>query len=261
MTHMTQRCGSLRASKVKRNFVGIRREHELGKQMHTFTVSRFLRTRMLNSGYSEDKLHVLHSPAPDAPYTPGPPPVGDTPHFLFLGRLVPQKGPQWILRTLTKLDMPVKVDIGGEGPMRAELEDFCYKHGLQHRVKFHGWVAQDRVKALIAHSRAVIVPSLWHEPAGLVTLEAAAAGRAVIASRVGGVPEYALDEYSLMVRPGDKKQLAEAMKKLTLEYNRAARMGESALRNARTRYNMAQFVDRQQALYHIALEENKYQLA
>ena len=261
LTHVTQRCGSLKPSKVKRNFNGIRTEHELGGQVHTFTVSRFLRTRMLNSGYSEDKLHVLHSPAPDAPFTPGPPPTGDAPHFLFLGRLVPQKGPQWILRTMTKLDIPVKLDIGGEGPMRAELEDFCNKHGLQHRVKFHGWVTQDRVKALIAHSRAVIVPSLWHEPAGLVTLEAAAAGRAVIASRVGGVPEYALDEYSLMVRPGDTSQLAQAMQKLAKEYDRAVRMGECALRNARTRYSMAQFVDRQQALYHIALEENKYQLA
>ena len=259
VTHITQRCGSLRAEKVKRNFSGIRKEHELGRHLHTFTVSSFLRTRMLNSGYPEDKLHVLHSPAPDAPYTPGPPPVGDVPHFVFLGRLVPQKGPQWVVRTMTKLDVPIKLDIGGEGPLKAELEDFCNKHGLQHRVKFHGWVAQDRVKALIAHARAVIVPSLWHEPAGLVTLEAAAAGRAVIASRVGGVPEYALDEYSLMVRPGDVDQLAQAIKKMTQEYNRAVRMGESALRNARTRYSMAQFVDRQHALYHIALEENKYQ--
>ena len=261
MTHLTQRCGSLRAEKVKRNFSGIRREHELGRHLHTFTVSRFLRRQMLSSGYSEDKLHVLHSPAPDAPYTPGPPPAEDAPRFVFLGRLVPHKGPQWILRTMTKLDVPIKLDIGGEGPMREELEDFCNKHGLQHRVKFHDWVAQDRVKALIAHSRAVIVPSLWHEPAGLVTLEAAAAGRAVIASRVGGVPEYALDEYSLMVRPGDTVQLAEAIKKMAVEYNRAVRMGECALRNARTRYNMAQFVDRQHALYHIALEENRYQLA
>ena len=261
MTHLTERCGSLRPAKVKRNFRGIRNEHRLGTQIHTFTVSRFLRTRMLKTGYAEEKLHVLHSPAPDAFFTPGPPPAGGIPHFLFLGRLVPQKGPQWVLRAMTKMDMPVKLDIGGEGPLRNELEDFCNKHGLQHRVKFHGWLSQDRVKALIAHSRAVIVPSLWHEPAGLVTLEAAAAGRAVIASRVGGVPEYALDEYSFMVRPGDVSQMAQAILRLAREPDRAARMGECALRNARTRYSMAQFVDRQLSLYHIALEENNYQLA
>ena len=261
ITHLTERCGSLRLAKLKRNFNGILTEHELGNKLHTFTVSRFLMTRMLDSGYAEEKLHVLHSPAPDAFLTPVPPPTSGTPRFLFLGRLVPQKGPQWILKALMKVDVPVKLDIGGEGPLRAQLEYECKKHGLQHRVQFHGWLSQERVKALLANSRAVIVPSLWHEPAGLVTLEAAAAGRPVIASRVGGVPEYALDEYSILVNPGDTLQMAAAISRLAKDPERAARMGECALRNARNRYNMRQFVERQRALYHVALEEKNYQLA
>ena len=258
--HVTERCGSLRPSKVKKHFKRIRNEQAQGEHIHTFTVSQFLRNWMLQSGYREEKLHVIHSPAPDAPLTPGPPPASGVPHFLFLGRLVPQKGPQWLIRSMLKMDMQVKLDIGGDGPLRGELEDFCNKHGLQHRVKFHGWLPQDRVKALIAYSRAVVVPSMWHEPAGLVTLEAAAAGRAVIASRVGGIPEYALDDYSLLVKPGDTMELAQAILRLAREYDRAVHMGECALRNARNRYAMSQFVDKQLALYQLAMTENEHQL-
>ena len=257
-THLTERCGSLRYAKVKRNFGGIVNEHRLGEQMHTFTVSGFLKDWMVRTGYSEERLHVLNSPAPDGDGRRiKPPPPNRIPRFLFMGRLVPQKGAQWLLKAMLHVKSAVRIDIGGDGPLRDELESFSARHGLAKKVIFHGWIDQQKAKGMLEDARAVIVPSVWQEPAGLVTLEAAAAGRAVIASRAGGIPEYALDEYSLLVTPNDTWQLASAIDRLANEYDRAKKMGTCALQSAQTRYAMTHFLEKQLALYQLALDEDK----
>lgn len=260
LSHITERCGSLRPTKVKRNFTGIVNEHRLGAQIHTFTVSHFLRDWMVKTGYPEQRLHVLNSPAPDVSPIKAPSPDDMTPHFLFLGRLVPQKGAQWLLRALRYVKTSVKIDIGGQGPMQKDLQLFCKRHGLQHKVTFHGWLNQNQVRHLMASSRAVVVPSIWQEPAGLVTLEAAAAGRAVIASRSGGIPEYALDEYSFLVAPNDARQLADAIERLATDFELAKKMGECGIRAAQSRFAMSRFLDKQLDLYSQALQEKDLQL-
>ena len=259
-THLTQRCGSLRPKKLKRNFTGIVNEHKLGEKIHTYTVSRFLREWMLKTGYREQRLHVLNSPAPDVSPIKAPSPDESTPHFLFLGRLVPHKGAQWLLRALRHVKKPVKIDIGGTGPMQKSLQAYCQRHGLHHKVNFHGWLNQNQVRHLMASARAVIVPSIWQEPAGLVTLEAAAAGRAVIASRSGGIPEYALEDYSLLVTPNDAGQLADAIEKLAGDFELAKKMGESGMKAAQSQFAMSGFLQRQLELYTQALDEKNIQL-
>lgn len=255
--HVFERCGSLRPSKVKRNFTGILNEHRLGAQVHTFTVSRFLHDWMVKTGYPERRLHVLNSPAPDVAPLKAPAPDDSTAHFLFLGRLVPQKGAQWLLRALRFVKSSVRIDIGGTGPMQRELMAYCNRHGLQRKVTFHGWLNQNQVRHLMGRARAVVVPSIWQEPAGLVTLEAAGAGRAVIAARTGGIPEYALDEFAFLVPPNDARQLADAIERLASNYSLARQMGESGARIARSTFSMSQFLEKQLALYRLALEEHQ----
>jgi glycosyltransferase involved in cell wall biosynthesis len=252
--HLVERCGSLRYAKVKRNFGGILNEHRLGERLHTFTVSSFLKAWMVRTGYREERLHVLNSPAPEASGRLKPPPVQRIPRFLFMGRLVPQKGPQWLLRAMLHIKQPIRIDLAGDGPMREELESFTARHGLAKKVKFHGWVDQRKARLLMDEARAVIVPSIWQEPAGLVTLEAAAVGRAVIASRVGGIPEYALDEFALLVSPNNTRQMADAIEKLASDYDRAKHMGECGREAAQTQFAMASFLEKQQALYRLAIE-------
>jgi glycosyltransferase involved in cell wall biosynthesis len=99
-------------------------------------------------------------------------------------------------------------------------------------------------------ARAVVFPSLWHEPAGLVTLEAAAAGRPVIASAVGGIPEYATDAFAERVPPGDAEQLAARIDELARAPERAERMGRRARRVAREQFSMESFVDCVHRFYH-----------
>ncbi len=255
VTHLTERCGSLKMAKLKRNFGGIKNEFRLGAAVHTFTVSHFLKDWMIRTGFDATMLHVLKSPAPDRPAPEQAMPTTGKPRFAFMGRLVPEKGVPWLLRALRHVKADIQVDIAGDGPLRSELEAYCTRNDLKDVVTFHGWVDQPKVRQLMADARSIVFPSVWEEPAGLITLEAAAAGRPVIASKAGGIPEYALDEFSLLVTPNNEQQLAEAIDRLADDRELAERMGACGLRNAHDRYSMSRFFEKQNTLYELALSE------
>jgi glycosyltransferase involved in cell wall biosynthesis len=103
-------------------------------------------------------------------------------------------------------------------------------------------------------ARAVVFPSLWNEPAGLISLEAAAAGRAVIASHVGGIPEYASDAFALLTPPGAPSALADAMSTLASDYERAAELGHVGRRIVAERLSMDRFLSGLRALYRVVRE-------
>ncbi|HHP7237687.1 glycosyltransferase family 4 protein [Longibacter sp.] len=249
--HLIDHCGSRRPGNVVNNFRRIETEHELAAKIPTATVSRFVKERMIRSGCMPDHLKVIHSPAPDLNRPPAPLQHKDPPRMLFAGRIEPKKGVEWLLRSLPKTDVPVFLDVAGTGDIaymqkvKALVEDL----GLTGRITFHGWVEEADVYRLIEQARAVVVPSLWHEPAGLVTLEAAAVGRPVIASQVGGISEYARDPFALQVSPGDVDELAECIDRLALDPERAASMGQQARAIARDRFSMDDFVSNIMDLY------------
>jgi glycosyltransferase involved in cell wall biosynthesis len=90
---------------------------------------------------------------------------------------------------------------------------------------------------LEAHRRsfAVVVPSLWAEPFGMVVIEAMAAGRPVIASRIGGIPEIVQDGRSGLLAPaGDSHALRGAIAKLLDDREFANRLGQAALERSRS---------------------------
>jgi glycosyltransferase involved in cell wall biosynthesis len=168
---------------------------------------------------------------------------------------VNQKGVEWLLRAFARLNREAHLDIAGDGPLQGRLEAFARRNGLEGRITFHGWVKGAEVPALILRARAVLFPSLWQEPAGLVTLESAAYGRAVIASAVGGIPEYALDDFARSVAPNDTDALVNALTDLVDDAERAEAMGRAGYGLARSRFSMKQFLDRLDALYELALED------
>jgi glycosyltransferase involved in cell wall biosynthesis len=215
--------------------------------------SQFLKDQMVRSGYAENQIHVLYHPAPEVPdYSP--PPQEGTPHFLFLGRIVPQKGISWLLHALQKVSIPVHLDIAGDGYQHLEMRSLSERLGLTDRVTFHGWVNEAKTFQLLQQARALVFPSVWHEPAGIVSLEAAAAGRPIIASRVGGIPEYiAPPQHTLLVKPNDLYGLAYTLENLALNWSLAKHLGEEGLKMVQNRFSMKQHLDRLMKLYELVM--------
>jgi len=252
--HLVDHCGSRRPHKTWANFQRIEREQELAAVLPTLTVSRFLKEQMIRSGCPEENLHVLHSPAPDVARSFSPPPQGDVPHFVFAGRIEPKKGIDWLLRAVAEVESTIHLDIAGTGDEEAmsQVTRLVSDLDLQGHVTFHGWLDEDEVYALIERARALVFPSVWHEPAGLVTLEAAALGRAVIASEVGGIPEYATDEFALRVEPRDVGGLAACMDALANDWNQAKAMGQRGYQCAQSRFSMEPFIEALSGFYRSA---------
>lgn len=247
--HFVDRCGSVRPGKLTHNFTRIHREIEQAERIPTYTVSNFLREKMRRAGCSSDHLCTLHSPAPDVetPFTPVP--QHDPPRFLFLGRLVPEKGLDWLLRAVARADEAMRLEVAGTGPRQEELQTLADDLAIEDQVCFHGWVESDDVPGLIRAARAVVFPSVWHEPAGLITLEAAAQGRPVIASRVGGIPEYTDEAYATLVDARDASGLSRAIDRLARTPQRANRMGRNGYQAARSAFSMDRFLNRLDTFY------------
>ena len=147
--------------------------------------------------------------------------------ILFVGRIVPDKGLEWLLKSLVHTDERIHLDIAGEGWDKPRLEILASKLGLNNRITWHGWCDSQKINTLYEECFAVIFPSVWPEPAGLVTLEAYARYRPVIASAVGGIPEHLQDrETGVLVPSHDIKKLSDAITELSTNYQKSRRMGE-----------------------------------
>jgi glycogen(starch) synthase len=178
----------------------------------------------------------------------------DPPVLLCLGRLVPEKGFDVAIAGLPSLRerFPgIRMVVAGDGPTRADLEQLAASVHVAEAVDFVGWVAPDRVPALINSATVVVVPSRWEEPFGLVALEAALMERPVVAAQVGGLPEVVLDGVTGLMFPRDDAQgLAAAVGALLGEPRRAADLGRAARLRAEAKFSLVRAADEYEALYH-----------
>lgn len=166
-----------------------------------------------------------------------------------VGRLSAQKGVAFFLRAIPLMECADRCLflIAGDGEERPKLEALADGLGVRERVRFLGYRADAR--AVIGQMDIVALPSLW-EGSSLVSMEAFAAGRPVVASAVGGVPEIVRDgENGLLVPPGDARALAEALDRLAGDGELRARMGRRALEVQRAEFSMDRFRAEYAAFY------------
>ncbi|MEM3485256.1 MAG: glycosyltransferase family 4 protein [Candidatus Methanomethyliaceae archaeon] len=147
--------------------------------------------------------------------------------IVTVARLIKRKGIDTLLRSLSLLEsLRFKAIIIGDGPDLPQLQAFARELGLQDRVQFMGFVPEERKDELLSLSDVFVLPSI-HEGFGLVYIEAMRWGVPVIASNVGGQTDFLSDgETGYLVPPGDYLTLADRIKTLMSDRNRAWRMGE-----------------------------------
>jgi glycogen(starch) synthase len=173
--------------------------------------------------------------------------------LLCLGRLVQDKGFDLALRAFALVHprFPgVRLVIAGQGPERAALEGLAANLGIGAAVDFPGLISPSAVPALLNTASAVLVPSNWFEPFGLVALQAAQMGRPVVASRVGGLQDLVLDgQTGLLVEQGSVEALAAAIAILLADPHLASGLGHTAYHHARRVYSWERYVGDYLALY------------
>jgi len=164
----------------------------------------------------------------------------------IVGALEERKGHDVLLDAVARLsDLPLRVLCAGSGSRAQSLAARRDALGLGERVRFLGRV--EDVPALLAAVNVVVMPSR-HEGLGVAALEAMAAGRPVIASRVGGLPE-AVGDAGVLVPHDDAQALAEAIRRLALDRNAARALGEAGRRRVAERFTLAAMARGTRAVY------------
>ncbi|MEX2016572.1 MAG: glycosyltransferase family 4 protein, partial [Candidatus Hydrogenedentales bacterium] len=162
--------------------------------------------------------------------------------IVFAGRLAEGKGVEHLISAVARVD-GVQLAILGEGPMRSQLEAQAGAAGIDAR--FAGFVA-DPMSWYLA-SDAVALPSKL-EALPMTLIEAAACGRPVIATRVGGIPEIVTSESGILVDYGDVPALAQAIDSLRDDAHRV-RMGAAARAVWEERFGLAQLAENLGEMY------------
>ena len=187
-------------------------------------ISEFVAGKFREAGLAKERVVALRH-SWDA--RPEPPSWRDEGYYLFLSRLVEEKGVQTVLEAWKILearlgDQCPGLVIRGTGP----LEEAVRAAAAQSPVITHeGFVAGDEKDELITGCRAMLGPSRWWEPLGLVTYEAFDAGKPMLAAASGGLTEtveHGVTGY--LHDPGDAESLARAV--LRLEEDGEARRRE-----------------------------------
>lgn len=186
------------------------------------TPSAFLRNKLIERGFSPDK--VIHVPLflPDEMFNNG---GHDGGYLLFIAKLDPLKGIYPLFEACRQVP-EVRLKIAGRADdiIAAKLPSL-----LPPNAEYVGMKQGDELRKLLLGARAVVLPSLWYENQPFSITEAFAAGKPVIASDLGGMTELVKDgERGLLVPPGDVEALAEAMEWMVTHPEEANDMGKKA---------------------------------
>jgi type III pantothenate kinase len=202
------------------------------------------RVRVIPCGVDTARFHPGHDLRPELTADTLEASVDGRARLLLVGRMVPRKGFDTAIRALGMLPDAELVIAGG--PARAEVDQdpearrlmaVAREAGVADRVIFLGQVPHDEMPD-VYRSIDVVLATPWYEPFGITPLEAAASGRPLVGSAVGGLLDSVADGVTgRLVQPRDPRALAEALRELLADPALAARWGAEGRVRALERFD------------------------
>lgn len=174
-------------------------------------ISQFMKDKLSEAGIPTDRISVVRHCWDAGEEVPQ---QAEGSHYLFLGRLVEEKGVidlmhGWRIVEETLGDACPHLVIAGDGAEMERMQQMA--NTLQH-VRFVGFISGEEKQTLIRQCRALLVPSIWWEPLGLTAYEAYAASRPVVAARSGALQETVTEGATGWTHePANPKDLARAI--------------------------------------------------
>jgi len=215
------------------------------KNIDRFIVpSRFLLEKLVQWGWARERFAYIPNFVEIDRFRPDGAPGR---RFVYCGGLIDIKGVATLVRAAALARQPLT--IVGSGPEETRLRALSEASGAD--IVFTGHLPKDRVTAVLQEARAVVVPSECHENAPLALLEAYAAGRPVIGSRIAGIPELVReDETGALYPAGDAEALAQTLTRFAQWPDvRISAMGAAGRTWVERDFNAAIYLERQLSLY------------
>ena len=174
-----------------------------------------------------------------------------TDDVLYLGKLGTRKGIYDLINAVKPLlnrHPKLAVFCGGDGDVEKVRQEVS-RQGRIERIHVLGWVGQQERTELLNRCQIYVLPS-YAEGLPVAIIEAMQAGLAIIATKVGGIPEMLQQGMNgLLVTPGDVPELTEALDKLLTDRSYRRQLGQSARQTYISRYSEAQVMPQIEVIY------------
>jgi glycosyltransferase involved in cell wall biosynthesis len=216
------------------------------------TPSSFLRQKMIEFGYSPEKIIYLPNTINLADFQPS---NESGKYVLYFGRLSYEKGLYTLLKAISHLQNAPLI-VAGEGPLGADLIDYAQKEKLDN-VEFVGYQSGKALHDLIRNAAFVVVPSECYENAPLACIEAMALGRPVIGADIGGIPELVHDgETGMLFKTGNVSDLVDKMSYLLAHPALQIELGRNARRRVETTFISDHYYQSIMEIYHQLIQRS-----
>jgi glycosyltransferase involved in cell wall biosynthesis len=244
---MLQRCkkGSFAASFIAMLTTLYERLERIPSRIDRFvTPSEFLRSKLVEGGFDPGRIECVPNFVDLALYAGRP----EKDHFCYIGRLSHEKGLDILIRAVAKLDSG-RLLIVGDGPEADDLKALALELGTS-RVEFAGYRSGEELKRILAESQFLVLPSRWYENLPFAVMEAFASSKAVVASRIGGIPEMVDDGVNGLLFPvGDVDALAACLRRMLGDRGAREEMGRRGREKAERLYGRETHYARIEAIY------------
>lgn len=226
---------------------------------HIIVGSNFLRDEIIKMGLSSQKVTTIHNAIDTANLDLSASSLNFRKKYNLnstdtligtVGRISKEKGHKYLLeaaKIVIQEHPDVKFLIVGEGKIRAELEIYAKSLGIFDNVIFTGYYKN--LSEVLAVIDLFVIPSLT-ESLPLAVLEAMAAGKPVISTNVGGIPEIIIHgETGLLVRPQNGMELANSIITMLNNNDLLFKMAKKGKQLVNTEFSIHNFIEQTESLY------------
>ncbi len=212
-----------------RTLTRLEREQRINRTFDAFVVaSEYMRGEIVQHGFEASRVHVnqLYAEPMEADAS-----IERDPNLLaFAGQLTTGKGVDTLLTALKMSKSNAKLIIGGTGKFAEAYMQMAERLGISDRVTFAGRLSSEQLATLYQRAACVVVPSRAPETFGLIGPEAMRFGTPVIATKVGGMNEWLIEEQTGLAVPVNSPQhLSDAIDRMLLEPGLRQKLGAGAV--------------------------------
>lgn len=182
-------------------------------------------------------------------------------HFLFLGRLGQRKGVYDLLNAIDSLvniyhKKELHFYLAGDGEIE-QVERFITSKALQSNVHLLGWIGHEEKLDWFKKVDTILLPS-YNEGLPMAILEAMAAGKIIISSRVGGIPDLVTEgENGFLIDPGDVKKLEEHILFVSTHPEVASKLAQNNIAKISLSYNLTKINTSLYEMYKVAAHKKQ----
>lgn len=215
----------------------LERQQRLNRMYDHFVVgSDYMKDQVALHDFPSNRIDVLELFAPPSK------PKGlarDEKRFFFAGTMVRAKGVDLILNAFAKLPADAKLVLAGTGHQQPQFEELSRSLNINERCKFVGKLKQEEMANELEQAAVVLFPSRSPETFGLMGVEAMSYATPVIASNIGGIPQWLMHEVNGMaIEANNADSLAAAMMRIYQNPKWARELGEAGQSYVRERFQL-----------------------